>query len=167
THLQALQLVQNEVWKPLASAYREELKNPPPPVPHPFKNPGYGLEVLTIDTGSCAPDAPGLSSAHSFSTDQHPAPNNDGLIPFYSTKGHLAPNKHRNQSSPSSPGWVSPRLPVFVQYGLLLFKGLMLSVCCVVLCRRRCQEEDSQSFRYSDKWLGGLDWLISGGLSYV
>ncbi|KAL6056513.1 hypothetical protein STEG23_016633 [Scotinomys teguina] len=37
THLQALQLVQNEVWKPLASAYREELKNPPPPVPHPFK----------------------------------------------------------------------------------------------------------------------------------
>ncbi|KAL6087139.1 hypothetical protein STEG23_009740 [Scotinomys teguina] len=29
-HLQALQLVQNEVWKPLAATYREELKNPPP-----------------------------------------------------------------------------------------------------------------------------------------
>ncbi|XP_037055762.1 trem-like transcript 4 protein isoform X2 [Peromyscus leucopus] len=49
-------------------------------------------------------------------------------------------SEHRNHSSPSSPGWVSPRLPVFVQYGLLLFKGLMLLVCCVVLCRRRCQD---------------------------
>ncbi|KAL6045178.1 hypothetical protein STEG23_013869, partial [Scotinomys teguina] len=33
-HLQALQLVQNEVWKPLAAAYREELKSPPPPPPY-------------------------------------------------------------------------------------------------------------------------------------
>ncbi|XP_048646007.1 uncharacterized protein LOC125612395, partial [Marmota marmota marmota] len=35
THLRALQLVQNEVWKPLVAAYKEELKNPS--LPHPFK----------------------------------------------------------------------------------------------------------------------------------
>ncbi|XP_077894559.1 protein NYNRIN-like isoform X1 [Ictidomys tridecemlineatus] len=35
THLRALQLVQNEVWKPLAAAYKEELKTPS--LPHPFK----------------------------------------------------------------------------------------------------------------------------------
>ncbi|XP_021084261.1 trem-like transcript 4 protein [Mesocricetus auratus] len=50
-------------------------------------------------------------------------------------------SEHRNQSSPSFPGWESPRLLVFVQYGLLLLKGLMLSVFCVVLCRRRCQRQ--------------------------
>ncbi|XP_031203320.1 trem-like transcript 4 protein [Mastomys coucha] len=45
---------------------------------------------------------------------------------------------HRNQSS-SSPGWTSPGLLISVQYGLLLFKGLMLSVFCVLLCWRRGQ----------------------------
>ncbi|XP_052599763.1 trem-like transcript 4 protein [Peromyscus californicus insignis] len=54
-------------------------------------------------------------------------------------------SEHRKHSSPSPPGWVSPRLPVFVQYGLLLFKGLMLSVCCVVLCRRRCQGREDMT----------------------
>uniref|UniRef100_A0A8C8VXY3 Triggering receptor expressed on myeloid cells-like 4 n=1 Tax=Peromyscus maniculatus bairdii TaxID=230844 RepID=A0A8C8VXY3_PERMB len=54
-------------------------------------------------------------------------------------------SEHRNHSSPSSPGWVSPRLPVFAQYGLLLFKGLMLLVCCVVLCRRRCQGREAMA----------------------
>lgn len=44
----------------------------------------------------------------------------------------------RNQSS-SSPGWTSPGLLVSVQYGLLLLKGLMLSVFCVLLCWRRGQ----------------------------
>ncbi|XP_036031513.1 LOW QUALITY PROTEIN: uncharacterized protein LOC118574701, partial [Onychomys torridus] len=34
-HLQALQLVQKEVWKPLAAAYREQLDHPI--VPHPFQ----------------------------------------------------------------------------------------------------------------------------------
>ncbi|XP_037055448.1 LOW QUALITY PROTEIN: uncharacterized protein LOC119086729 [Peromyscus leucopus] len=34
-HLQALQLVQKTVWKPLADAYREQLNRPV--VPHPFK----------------------------------------------------------------------------------------------------------------------------------
>ncbi|XP_036059335.1 uncharacterized protein LOC118593858 [Onychomys torridus] len=34
-HLQALQLVQKMVWKPLADAYREQLNRPV--VPHPFK----------------------------------------------------------------------------------------------------------------------------------
>ncbi|KAL1771625.1 trem-like transcript 4 protein isoform X1 [Sigmodon hispidus] len=45
--------------------------------------------------------------------------------------------EHRNQTASSD--WVSPRLLVFVQYGLLLLKGLMLSIFCVILCRRRCQ----------------------------
>ncbi|XP_021074016.1 trem-like transcript 4 protein isoform X1 [Mus pahari] len=45
---------------------------------------------------------------------------------------------HRNQSS-SSPGWTSPGLLVSVQYGLLLLKGLVLSVFCVLLCWRRGQ----------------------------
>ncbi|XP_005359829.1 trem-like transcript 4 protein [Microtus ochrogaster] len=47
--------------------------------------------------------------------------------------------QHRNQSSPSSAGGVSPRLLVFVLCGLLLLKGLMLSVLCVVLSWRSCQ----------------------------
>ncbi|XP_076409629.1 uncharacterized protein LOC143269039 [Peromyscus maniculatus bairdii] len=34
-HLQALQLVQREVWKPLAKAYQEQLDKPV--VPHPFQ----------------------------------------------------------------------------------------------------------------------------------
>lgn len=48
-------------------------------------------------------------------------------------------SQHRNQSSPSSAGGVSPRLLVFMQCGLLLLKGLMLSVLCVVLYWRSCQ----------------------------
>lgn len=48
-------------------------------------------------------------------------------------------SQHRNQSSSSPAGGVSPRLLVFVQYGLLLLKGLMLSVLCVVLYWRSCQ----------------------------
>ncbi|KAK7815471.1 hypothetical protein U0070_005583 [Myodes glareolus] len=48
-------------------------------------------------------------------------------------------SQHRNQSSPSSPGGVSPRLLVFAQCGLLLLKGLMLSVLCAVLSWRSCQ----------------------------
>ncbi|CAH7210966.1 trem-like transcript 4 protein [Phodopus roborovskii] len=51
-------------------------------------------------------------------------------------------SEHRNQSSPSSPDWVSSRLLVFVQYGLLLLKGLMLSAVGVVLCWRRCQRHE-------------------------
>ncbi|XP_036024170.1 trem-like transcript 4 protein [Onychomys torridus] len=51
-------------------------------------------------------------------------------------------SEHRNHSSLA---WVSPSLPVFVQYGLLLFKSLMLSVCCVVLCRRRCQGREDMA----------------------
>ncbi|XP_047402925.1 uncharacterized protein LOC124980911 [Sciurus carolinensis] len=35
THLRALQLVQNEVWKPLAAAYKEQLEKPT--VPHSFE----------------------------------------------------------------------------------------------------------------------------------
>ena len=34
-HLQALQIVQREVWKPLATAYRDQLNQPV--VPHPFQ----------------------------------------------------------------------------------------------------------------------------------
>ena len=34
-HLQALQIVQREVWKPLAAAYRDQLNQPV--VPHPFQ----------------------------------------------------------------------------------------------------------------------------------
>ncbi|XP_075835265.1 trem-like transcript 4 protein [Microtus pennsylvanicus] len=48
-------------------------------------------------------------------------------------------SQHRNQSSPSSAGGVSPRLLVFVLCGLLLLKGLKLSVLCVLLYRRSCQ----------------------------
>ncbi|XP_038199188.1 trem-like transcript 4 protein [Arvicola amphibius] len=48
-------------------------------------------------------------------------------------------SQHRNQSSSSTAGGVSPRLLVFVHYGLLLLKGLMLSVLCVVLYWRSCQ----------------------------
>lgn len=51
-------------------------------------------------------------------------------------------SQHRNQSSPSSAGGVSPRLLVFVLCGLLLLKGLMLSVLCVVLYWRSCQERE-------------------------
>ncbi|XP_028622431.1 trem-like transcript 4 protein isoform X2 [Grammomys surdaster] len=50
-------------------------------------------------------------------------------------------SEHRNQSS-SSPGRTSPGLLVFVQYGLLLLKGLMLSVFCVLLCWRRGQRRE-------------------------
>ncbi|KAM7318560.1 hypothetical protein ACRRTK_021672 [Alexandromys fortis] len=48
-------------------------------------------------------------------------------------------SQHRNQSSPSSAGGVFPRLLVLVLCGLLLLKGLMLSVLCVVLYWRSCQ----------------------------
>ena len=34
-HLQALQLVQQEIWKPISAAYRADN---PVPCPHPFKN---------------------------------------------------------------------------------------------------------------------------------
>nr|XP_034377794.1 trem-like transcript 4 protein isoform X1 [Arvicanthis niloticus] len=50
-------------------------------------------------------------------------------------------SEHRNQSS-SSPGWTSPGLLISVQYGLLLLKGLMLSVFCVLLCWRRGQSRE-------------------------
>ncbi|XP_052049143.1 trem-like transcript 4 protein isoform X5 [Apodemus sylvaticus] len=54
------------------------------------------------------------------------------------TDSSINGSEHRNQSS-SSPGWTSPGLLVSVQYGLLLLKGLMLSVFCVLLCWRRGQ----------------------------
>lgn len=34
-HLQALQIVQRDIWKPLASAYQDRLEQPT--VPHPFQ----------------------------------------------------------------------------------------------------------------------------------
>ncbi|XP_041511057.1 trem-like transcript 4 protein [Microtus oregoni] len=49
-------------------------------------------------------------------------------------------SQHRNQSSPSSAGGVSPRLLVFVLCGILLLKGLMLSVLCELLYRRSCRD---------------------------
>ncbi|XP_032755579.1 trem-like transcript 4 protein [Rattus rattus] len=54
------------------------------------------------------------------------------------TDSSINGSEHRNQSS-SSPGWTSLRLLVSLQYGLLLLKGLMLSVFCVLLCWRRGQ----------------------------
>lgn len=54
------------------------------------------------------------------------------------TDSSINGSEHRNQSS-SSPGWTSPGLLASVQYGLLLFKGLMLSLFCVLLCWRRGQ----------------------------
>ncbi|XP_057607369.1 trem-like transcript 4 protein [Chionomys nivalis] len=48
-------------------------------------------------------------------------------------------SQHRNQSSPSSAAGVSSRHLVFVRCGLLLLKGLMLSVLCLVLYWRGCQ----------------------------
>uniref|UniRef100_A0A8C2MLJ0 Triggering receptor expressed on myeloid cells-like 4 n=1 Tax=Cricetulus griseus TaxID=10029 RepID=A0A8C2MLJ0_CRIGR len=62
--------------------------------------------------------------------------------PEETTGSFINGSEHRNQSSPSSPGCISPRILVFVQYGLLLFKGLMLSVFCVVLCGRCCQRQE-------------------------
>ncbi|XP_021004947.1 trem-like transcript 4 protein isoform X2 [Mus caroli] len=58
--------------------------------------------------------------------------------PEETTDSSINGTGHRNQSS-SSPDWTSPGLLVSVQYGLLLFKGLMLSVFCVLLCWRRGQ----------------------------
>eukprot|EP00073_Rattus_norvegicus_P049876 XP_017452212.1 PREDICTED: trem-like transcript 4 protein isoform X3 [Rattus norvegicus] len=57
------------------------------------------------------------------------------------TDSSINGSEHRNQSS-SSPGWTSLRLLVSLQYGLLLLKGLMLSVFCVLLCWRRGQTKD-------------------------
>ncbi|KAL6090464.1 hypothetical protein STEG23_033274, partial [Scotinomys teguina] len=51
-HLQVLQLVQNNVWKPLVAAYREELKNSP--VPHPFKT-GDSVWVCQHQTKNLEP----------------------------------------------------------------------------------------------------------------
>ncbi|XP_051008640.1 trem-like transcript 4 protein [Acomys russatus] len=58
--------------------------------------------------------------------------------PEETTGSSINGSEHRNQSS-SSPGGISPKLLVPVQYGLLLLKGLMLSVFCMVLCWRRRQ----------------------------
>ncbi|XP_021492964.1 trem-like transcript 4 protein [Meriones unguiculatus] len=63
-------------------------------------------------------------------------------LPEETTGSSINGSEYRNQSSPSSPCWTSTSLLLSVQCGLLLLKGLLLSVFCVVICRRRCQGQE-------------------------